>query len=124
MSSKVAVCSICPKENQQIEAIIKLPQERRAIIHGTVLSSNCDPVADAVVELLQIVDKCKLPCPLAHTFTDNYGQFLLGPLCPNKEYMLKVYKDNSQVKCVPLDVKCYEGRCMGVNSDNTNECCE
>ena len=94
MSGKVAVCSVCPRENQQIEAVIKLPVERRAVIHGTVLDANGNPVADAVVKLLQVVDGCKLPCPLTHTFTDQYGQFLLGPLCPNQRYMLKIYKDN------------------------------
>ena len=75
MSGKVAVCSVCPKKNQQIEAVIKLPEERRAVIHGTVLDANGNPVADAVVKLLQIVDCCKLPVPLTHTFTDQYGQF-------------------------------------------------
>lgn len=120
MSGKVAVCSVCPRENQQIEAVIKLPVERRAVIHGTVLDSNGNPVADAVVKLLQVVEGCKLPCPLTHTFTDQYGQFLLGPLCPNRRYMLKVYKDNIQVKYLPLEVSCYDGRCIGVNSNSDN----
>lgn len=120
MSGKVAVCSVCPRENQQIEAVIKLPVERRAVIHGTVLDANGNPVADAVVKLLQVVDGCKLPCPLTHTFTDQYGQFLLGPLCPNRKYMLKVYKDNIQVKYLPLNVNWYDGSCIGVNSNNSN----
>lgn len=120
MSGKIAVCSVCPRENQQIEAVIKLPVEKRAVIHGTVLDSNGNPVADAVVKLLQVVDGCKLPCPLTHTFTDQYGQFLLGPLCPNKQYMLKVYKDNIQVKYLPLAVNSYDGKCIGVDSNNTN----
>lgn len=118
MSGKVAICSVCPKENQQIEALIKLPEENRAVIHGTVLDANGNPVADAVVKLLQIVDCCKLPVPLTHTFTDQYGQFLLGPLCPDKKYILKVYKDNIKMKYVPLDVDCYEGKCIGVSCKN------
>ncbi len=122
MSGKVAVCSVCPKENQQIEAVIKLPKEKRAVIHGTVLDCNGCPVADAVVKLLQVVDGCKLPCPLTHTFTDQYGQFLLGPLCPNKKYRLKVYKDNIQVKYMPLDVDCYEGKCIGINTNCGEKC--
>lgn len=120
MSGKVAVCSVCPQENQQIEAVIKLQKERRAVIHGTVVDSNGNPVADAVVKLLQIVEGCKLPCPLTHTFTDQYGQFLLGPLCPNRKYMLKVYKDNIQVKYVPLNVNCYDGKCIGVDPTASN----
>ena len=70
-----------------------------------------------------MVDGCKLPCPLTHTFTDQYGQFLLGPLCPNRKYMLKVYKDNIQVKYVPLNVSCYDGTCIGVNPNNSNSNC-
>lgn len=124
MSGKCAVCSICPKENEQIEAVIKLPEERRAVIHGTVLDENGNPVADAVVKLLQVVEGCKLPCPLTHTFTDQYGQFLLGPLCPCKKYMLKVYKDNINVKYVPLDVSCYEGKCIGINSNSCKDYCD
>lgn len=120
MSGKVAVCSVCPKENQQIEAVIKLPVEKRACIHGTVLDANGNPVADAVVKLLQVVDGCKLPCPLTHTFTDQYGQFLIGPLCPNRKYMLKIYKDNIQIKYMPLDVSCHEGKCIGVNETRNN----
>ncbi len=120
MSGKVAVCSVCPKENQQIEAVIKLPVEKRAVIHGTVLDACNKPVADAVVKLLQIVEGCKLPCPLTHTFTDQYGQFLLGPLCPNRRYLLKVYKDNIEVKYMPLDVNCYDGKCIGTTAE---KCC-
>ncbi|MBE6048384.1 MAG: carboxypeptidase regulatory-like domain-containing protein [Clostridium sp.] len=123
MSGKCAVCSVCPGENEQIEAVIKLKNEKRAVIHGTVLDCNGNPVADAVVKLLQIVDGCKLPYPLTHTFTDKYGQFLLGPLCPNKKYMLKVYKDNIKVKYMPLDVDCYEGKCIGIDSNSCKEHC-
>ncbi|MDD6795494.1 MAG: carboxypeptidase regulatory-like domain-containing protein [Clostridiaceae bacterium] len=122
MSGKVAVCSVCPKENQQIEAVIKLPEERRAVIHGTVLDCNGKPVADAVVKLLQVVDGCKLPCPLTHTFTDEFGQFLLGPLCPCKRYIIKVYKDNVRIKYMPLESTSYEGTCIGVPSGEN--CCK
>ncbi len=124
MSGKCAVCSVCPGENEQIEAVIKLEKERRAVIHGTVLDANGNPVADAVVKLLQIVDGCKLPYPLTHTFTDKYGQFLLGPLCPCKKYMLKVYKDNIKVKYMPLEADCYEGKCIGIDSNCCKDHCE
>lgn len=121
MSGKIAVCSICPKKNQQIEAVIKLPKEDRAVINGTVVDSNGNPVVDAVVKLFQIVEGCKLPVPLTHTFTDEFGQFLLGPLCPCKRYMIKVYKDNIKIKYVPLEVKCFEGECIGVDSCKCHE---
>ncbi|MGL4773070.1 MAG: carboxypeptidase-like regulatory domain-containing protein [Clostridium sp.] len=112
MSGRVAVCAVVPKENEQIEAMIKLPDEKRAVIHGTVVDSCGKPVVDAVVKLLQATDGCKLPYPLTHTFTDEYGQFLLGPLCPDKKYILKVYKDNVKSVYMPLEVDCYEGECI------------
>ena len=65
MSGKVAVCSVCPKENQQIEAVIKLPKEKRAVIHGTVLDCNGCPVADADVYKRQILFPAPVLC------TDN-----------------------------------------------------
>ena len=37
--------------------------------------------------------------------------------------MLKVYKDNIQVKYVPLNVSCYDGTCIGVNPNNSNSNC-
>ena len=126
MSGKMACCSICPKENQQIEAVIKLPEEKRAVIQGTVIDCKGNPVADAVVKLFQIGEGCKLPCPLTHTFTDDNGQFLLGPLCPNTTYMLKIFSDNTQIVQKCLKVNCYKGSCLNVNTvsnDSNNQGC-
>ena len=50
-----------------------------------------------MVKLLKVNDKCDYPIPLTHTFTDDNGQFLLGPLCPNTTYMFKDFKDNTQI---------------------------
>ncbi len=121
MSGRISVCSICPRENEQIDAVIKLSKDRRSCIYGTVIDENGAAVPDAVVKLLQITG-CgeKTPVPLTHTFTDKYGQFLLGPLCPCKKYMLKVYKDNITIRYAPLDVDCYEGSCIGVNATRNN----
>ena len=124
MSGKCAVCSVCPGENEQIEAVIKLQKERRAVIHGTVLDANGNPVADAVVKLLQIVDGCRYPYPLTHTFTDCHGQFLLGPLCPNTKYMLKIYKDNIVIKYSELETSSYNGKCIGIDNNSCKEPCE
>ncbi|MGL5150616.1 MAG: carboxypeptidase-like regulatory domain-containing protein [Clostridium sp.] len=122
MSGRVAVCAVVPKANEQIEAMIKLPDESRAVIHGTVVDSCGNPVVDAVVKLLQATEGCKLPYPLTHTFTDEYGQFLLGPLCPEKKYVLKVYKDNVCVRYLPLEVDCYEGECISAKEQHGCKC--
>lgn len=84
---------LIPGENEQVEALIKVPEERRSIIHGTVLDKSNKPVKDAVVKLLMLKDPSNPAtiCPITHTFTDEYGQFLFGPLCPSKCYILKVW---------------------------------
>ncbi len=117
MSGRVSVCSICPKENEQIDAVIRINKERRSVIYGTILDECGDPVADAVVKLLQVCNKGLVP--LTHTFTDQFGQFLLGPLCPNQKYMLKIYKDNITIRYEPINASCYEGKCIGVQGRNS-----
>ena len=118
MSGRISVCSICPEENEQIDAVIKIEKEDRSAIYGTVEDEDGNPVAAAVVKLLQLCPKkCRglVPVPLTHTFTDEYGQFLLGPLCPRRRYMLKIYKDNISVRYEQLESSCYRGKCIGTS---------
>lgn len=122
MSGRIASCGVKTGCNEQIEAVIRLPEEKRSVIFGTVLDACGNPVIDAVVKLLQVEDGCKYPYPLTHTFTDDHGQFLLGPLCPNTKYMLKIYKDNIIIKYAHLQPDCYEGKCISHSKDcNCNE---
>ncbi len=131
MSGRVSVCSISPRENEQIDAVIRISKERRSVIYGTVLDECGNPVADAVVKLLQVTNCGKGIVPLTHTFTDQFGQFLLGPLCPNQKYMLKIFKDNITIRYEPITASCYEGKCIGVQgqgrsngSNSRSECDE
>ena len=84
------------RPNEQIEAVIKVPEEVRSVIHGIVKNFKGEFVKDAVVKLLEVehytLTKCKVK-PLTHTFTDECGQFLFGPLEPCKEYMIKIWYD-------------------------------
>ncbi|MBX7394963.1 carboxypeptidase-like regulatory domain-containing protein [Clostridium chauvoei] len=120
MSGRIASCPLTTGVNEQIEAVVRLPEEKRSVIFGTVLDPNGNPVPDAVVKLLKVVDGCKYPYPLTHTFTDCYGQFLLGPLCPNTKYMLKIYKDNINIKFTTLQPNPYNGQCLGKNVCESN----
>lgn len=122
MSGRIASCDIKTGSNEQIEAVIRLPEEKRSVIFGTVLDSKGNPVKDAVVKLLEVAEGCKYPYPLTHTFTDNHGQFLLGPLCPNTKYMLKIYKDNIVIKNAHLKTDCYEGKCISHSLDCNCNC--
>jgi hypothetical protein len=89
-----------PEENEQIEAIIKVPKEPRSVIHGIVKDSKDKVVKDAVVKLFEIPNP-SCPCeliPLTHTFTDECGQFLFGPLSPRKHYIIKVWMNNVKIR--------------------------
>ena len=104
MGSKSVKFSIKPEENEQIDAIIKMPEEHRSVIHGVVLGSDDKPVMDAVVKLFTVKDSSDAYslCPITHTFTDDCGQFLFGPLCPEIEYVIKVWYNT--VNCTELRI--------------------
>ena len=123
MSGRVSVCSICPKENEQIDAVIRISKEKRSVLYGRVVDECGRPVADAVIKLLKIDQKNGRIEPLTHTFTDRYGQFLLGPLCPCQKYIIKVYKDNVLKSYEPLSEGCYDSNwCIGQNRES-DSCC-
>lgn len=127
MSGRVSVCSICPKENEQIDAVIRISKEKRSVLYGRVVDECGRPVSDAVVKLLKVDEKCGKIEPLTHTFTDRFGQFLLGPLCPCQKYILKVYKDNVLRSYESLNESCNDSNwCIGrdrrCDERDTNRC--
>lgn len=106
MGSRLIKFGIKPGENEQIEAIVKVPKEPRSVIHGVVKDHTGQIVKDAVVKLFELVQPpCKLK-PLTHTFTDDCGQFLFGPLCPNTHYVIKVWIDNVTIKQLTISPDC------------------
>lgn len=110
---------IHPTQNEQIEAIVKCPYDSRSVINGTVINCQGKPIKDAVVKLFAVNNPCDplSLCPITHTFTDEYGQFLFGPLCPGKVYLVKVWYNNVKVKPLILDTNkpshyCLTGDCQ------------
>jgi hypothetical protein len=81
---------------KQFDVDITLPQDNRNVIYGTVKNFYKEPVKDAVVKLIEIVvkDGYKKRVPVTHTFTDEYGEFVFGPLCPDKEYAIDIWVDD------------------------------
>jgi hypothetical protein len=119
MGARLVKYDFCPKENEQIDAVIKLPEEKRSVIHGVVKDWKDKLVKDAVVKLFEVVSKgnsCSYK-PIAHTFTDEMGQFLFGPLCPNKKYAVKVWFNDTKVREVIVepdddkDAPCLQAGC-------------
>lgn len=112
MGYRLVKFEVCPKENEQLEVTVKLPKEPRSVIHGVVLDCDNKPIKDAVVKLFKVnsssckPNTCKPSCsltPITHTFTDDCGQFIFGPLCPNQKYIIKVWYDH--VKITPIVIK-------------------
>lgn len=100
MGTRMVKFSFTPGENEQIETVIKLPEEHRSIIHGTVKDHCNRVVKDAIVKLYERVNSCDECClkPLTHTFTDECGQFMFGPLWPCKRYAIKVLINDVKIR--------------------------
>jgi len=111
MGSQVVKVEFTPGENEQIELVVKVPEEPRSIIHG-IVKDDCDKVIEnAVVKLFEQDNPCN-PCslkPITHTFTDKCGQFLFGPLMPNKHYVIKVWVNDVKIRRMVIRQKGEDG---------------
>ena len=59
----------------------------------------------------------KIRKPVSHTFTNEYGEFVFGPLCPDRKYAIDVWvnKVKTHKVCAKADRK---GKCLkGVKVD-------
>ena len=104
---------------KQYDLDITLAQDNRDVIYGVVRNCFKDPVKDAVVKLVEVEYKMgrKELKPVSHTFTDDDGEFVFGPLCPGKKYSVQVWANSADH--VKICAKCHrEGRCLqGVKLD-------
>ena len=106
----------------QFDIDITLPEDHRDVIFGFIKDCYRNPVADAVVKLIEVIceDGKDKRIPVSHTFTDKEGEFVFGPLCPGKYYEIQIWVNN--VKNVKLCAKTsHEGRCL---KGNKNEKCD
>ena len=111
------------EKGKQFDLDITLPEDGRDVIYGTIKDCFKKPVKNAVVKLIEI--KCekegkKIRLPVSHTFTDEYGEFVFGPLCPDKEYAIDIWV--SEVKHYKICTKCeHDGSCLkGKKTDDCN----
>lgn len=117
----------CPKididgvisKGKQFDLDITLPEDHRNVIYGVVRNCFKEPVCDAVVKLVEVVYDCgkEERRPVGHTFTDKEGEFVFGPLCPDKQYALQIWVNDT--KKIKICTKCHhEGKCLkGVDLD-------
>lgn len=101
------------EKGKQFDLEIVLPEDNRDVIYGVVKNCFKEPVENAVVKLVEVEYKFgkKILKPVSHTFTDKEGEFVFGPLCPDKEYVIKIWVD--EVKHVKVCAKSHhEGKCL------------
>ena len=94
---------------KQFDLDLKLPEDKRNVVYGIVKDHCGNPVNDAVIKLVEVCkDERK---PVSHTFTDKEGEFVFGPLCPNKSYSIEIWVN--KVKHVKICKTCeHAGKCL------------
>lgn len=105
MGVRLVKFKFTPKKDEQIEAVIKVPEETRAVIHGVVKDQKCKLIKDAVVKLFEVInpaDPTSLK-PITHTFTDDCGEFIFGPLCADKQYTIKVWYNAITIRHIIIE---------------------
>lgn len=115
MGNRLVKFNVTPGENEQIDAVIKVPKETRSVIHGVVLDECNKRQKDAVVKLFKVCNRNNNVVlePITHTFTDEYGQFLFGPLCPHVKYVIKVWVNNVKTRELVIKPEECERECIG-----------
>lgn len=99
MGNRVVKFEFIPGENEEIEANIIVPKETRSIIHGVVKHQDGKVIKDAIVRLFEVnYKKNQYLKPIANTFTDEDGEFLFGPLCTKRHYVMKVWVNSNKIK--------------------------
>ena len=76
---------------KQFDLDIIVPDDGRDVIYGVVRDCHKDPIKDAVVKLIEVDCRTQERKPISHTFTDEYGQFVFGPLCSNRDYEVQIW---------------------------------
>ena len=95
---------------QQLDALLQIPDENRGLIYGVVTDEAGQPVRDAAVKLLrQRSEGCsegeETLEPIIHEFTDENGQFLFGPLCSNVAYSIEIWATDARARCCKKKVE-------------------
>lgn len=109
---------------KQFDLDITLPEDNREVIFGTIKNCFKEPVKNAVVKLLEVdfcKDGMKKRLPVSHTFTDEYGEFVFGPLCPGKQYAIDIWVNDVRHFNVCAKVH-HEGKCLKGNHDDKCDC--
>ena len=83
------------EKGKQFDLEITLPEDNRDVIYGIIKDCYKEPIENAVVKLIEVCYEYgkEERNPVSHTFTDKDGEFVFGPLCPDKKYEIQVWVD-------------------------------
>jgi len=98
---------------KQFDLDITIPEDNRNLIYGVIKNCYREPIEDAAVKLIEVTHEYgkKIRKPVSHTFTDKNGEFIFGPLCPNKFYEIKIWVND--VKHEKVCIKCkHDSTCL------------
>ena len=113
------------EKGKQFDLDITLPEDNRNVIYGIIKDCYQEPVKDAVVKLIEVCYEYgkEERKPVSHKFTDKDGEFVFGPLCPDRVYEIQVWVD--RVKHVKICKNCsHEGKCLkGTKLDFKDDNC-
>ena len=101
------------EKGKQFDLDITLPEDNRNVIYGIIKDCYQEPVKDAVVKLIEVCFEHgkEERMPVSHNFTDTDGEFVFGPLCPDRVYEIQVWVD--RVKHIKICKSCkHEGKCL------------
>lgn len=106
---------------RHIEAKIESGYDERTVIYGVVIDGDNRPVSNAVVKLILLEDPSdpRSLIPVTHSFTDEYGQFLFGPLPPNNTYLIKVWHDDIYVRKIVVKPEEVRHSCITIRNGIT-----
>ena len=106
-------------DGKEFDIDIVLPKDNRNVIFGTIKDVYKEPVENAVVKLIEV--KCdkngkKERLPISHTFTNDSGEFVFGPLCSDKEYAIDIWVNDvrhyKMFAKIEKDVGCLRGKSL------------
>ena len=99
---------------KQFDIEIRGVKDTRNVIFGVIKDEFGDPIEDAVVKLIE-VDKMMGRTerkPVSHTFTDEEGEFVFGPLCPNRSYEIQFWANRVKHVKICKPVKPRKQKCL------------
>ena len=114
------------EKGKQFDLEINLPEDNRNVIYGVIKDCYKDPVENAVVKLIEVCYEYgkEERKPVSHTFTDKDGEFVFGPLCPDKSYEIQVWVDRVKHIKICKEAK-RQGKCLkGVKLECEDKKCK